>query len=95
MKTEVIYTYKDANRVWWKLVLTKGEIAENSPFPDDPDYMWKYALLNQDTNEIIFSGEVQGQYTESPFLNQIMGDIQSQVAYLAMGFVEHAKEINT
>jgi len=96
----MIWKYKDANRVWWRLEVEIGRPDTRSVFEDgervgidDPDHWWTYRLVNEDANTIAFQGEVWGQYEIQPDITQFLADIQSQINYLCLGMAKYAEHI--
>jgi hypothetical protein len=97
----MIWKYKDANRVWWRLeveierpdsshsVIEDGERVNL----DNPDHWWTYRLVNEDTETIMFQGEVWGQYELQPDITQFLADIQNQTNNLCLGIAKYAEHI--
>ena len=92
MKT---YKYKDDNRVYWCIELEKDrpDISRICEGSDEPDHIWKYRIINEDTNTVVHAGEVWEQYSIEPDLYDILGHWQTCINYLCLGMVKYATPI--
>ncbi len=62
-----IFTWKDGNRVYWKLEFWKtGEVENISEWNPTGDYEWGCLLTNQDTHQKVWQGYIIGQYDIVP-----------------------------
>jgi len=95
----MIWKYKDANRVWWRLEVeidrpddSHSSIIEDGERVslDDPDHWWTYRLINEDVDRVMFTGEVWGQYKIQPDITSFLADIQNQTNHLCLGMAKYA-----
>ena len=99
----MIWKYKDANRVWWRLEVEIDrpddsrcaiyEDGERIQMDDEADHWWTYRLVNEDVDRIMFHGEVWGQYKIQPDITQFLADIQNQTNHLCLGIAKYAEHI--
>jgi hypothetical protein len=89
--------YKDANRVWWRLLLYRTSTTKTTRFVTSgiefKDREWTYSLerenFGEDSNEEfkeVFSGSIRGQYDEVPSVRDCIANWLATVNGIAIGF---------
>lgn len=85
---KVVFEYKDANRVWWKI----SARLTDDPIDDGGDAIWDCSVCREDYTNPIWGGDIYVNENKYPSIEDIMKQFASDMAILSINIVQYVKQ---
>ena len=84
-KTKFEWKYKDCNRVWWQIHVSRGVLSQDRL--GDKHYEWDYEIFREEVGGLdrVHSGFILGQYDIEPKPVDIMLDFLNYINNVVVG----------